>query len=97
MFRYYVATEKGCPVYPDKAKLDLSRGFGEPPWQEASVYDPLEWTECLKNLPTIMIRNIQMRDGSVWKANWGEMLQCETYIDVGSGKIAEISTRTGEQ
>lgn len=33
----------------------------------------------------------------MWKANWGEMLQADSYIDVGSGKIAEISTRTGEQ
>jgi hypothetical protein len=25
------------------------------------------------------------------------MLQADFYIDVGSGKVAEISTRTGEQ
>lgn len=37
------------------------------------------------------------QDGSIWKANWGEMLQADFYIDVGSGKVAEISTRTGEQ
>eukprot|EP00038_Savillea_parva_P006645 m.164984 g.164984 ORF g.164984 m.164984 type:complete len:269 (-) comp12498_c0_seq1:872-1678(-) len=94
---YYISLECMAPVWKDKSELDLRGGFDALPWQPGSVFSGLEWITSLERLPMLLIRNIKMKDGTIWKANWGEMLQADSYIDVGSGKIAEISTRTGEQ